>query len=166
MYPALRVVLEVVVRHSVTRTTQNEALLWKITDLRIERAPCWCRNILSLAHTGIWHSSMQEMSSCSRSRTFCSADAGRFRKNLKIKTTGKTSGVSPHGEGRSRTFFANLVNLAIVSSILYWLSFILYCLLYFFYCKFTHPLIMSTWSWIKEKEYVIFFKHFCKVIVV
>jgi hypothetical protein len=46
---------------------------------------------------------MQEMSSCSRSKTFCSADAGKFSKNLKIKTTGKTAGVSPHGEGRSRT---------------------------------------------------------------
>jgi hypothetical protein len=88
---------------TVTRTTQNEALLWKITNLRIERAPCWCWNILSLAHTGIWHSSMQEMSSSSRSRTFCSADEEKFRKNLKIKMTGKTAGVSPHGEGRSRT---------------------------------------------------------------
>jgi hypothetical protein len=33
----------------------------------------------------------------------CSADAGRFRKNLKIKILGKTAGDSPHGEGNSRT---------------------------------------------------------------
>jgi len=43
------------------------------------------------------------MSSCFRSRAFCRADAGRFRKNLKIKITGKTAGVTPHGEGRSRS---------------------------------------------------------------
>jgi hypothetical protein len=35
---------------------------------------------------------MQEMSSCFRSRTFCRADAGKFRKSLKIKMTGKTAG--------------------------------------------------------------------------
>jgi hypothetical protein len=39
--------------HTVTRTTQNEALLWKITDLGIEKTLSWCRNILYLAHTGI-----------------------------------------------------------------------------------------------------------------
>jgi hypothetical protein len=46
---------------------------------------------------------MQEMSSWFRSRTFCHANAGRFRKNIKIKITGKTAGDLPHGEGRSRT---------------------------------------------------------------
>jgi hypothetical protein len=46
---------------------------------------------------------MQEMSSCFRSRKFCRADAGKFRKSLIIKMTGKTAGDSPHGEGRSRT---------------------------------------------------------------
>jgi hypothetical protein len=48
---------------------------------------------------------MQELSSCSRSRTFCSADAGRFRKNLKIKMTGKTAGVLPMGRGDHSLFF-------------------------------------------------------------
>jgi hypothetical protein len=63
------------------------------------------------------------MSSCFRSRTFCRADAGKFRKSLKIKMTGKTAGDSHHGEGisRTKTFFANSVKsvIAIVSSILY-----------------------------------------------
>jgi hypothetical protein len=81
---------------------------------------------------------MQEMSSCSRSRTFCSADAGRFRKNLKIKMTGKTAGVSPHGEGRSRTwtFFANLCSKKVYKPLFcpffidYRLFFIAYCLFF------------------------------------
>ncbi len=69
-------------RPTVTKATQNDALLWKIPVLGMEKAPCWCRNLLSLAHTGILHvhSSMPEMSSGLRSRTFC--DAGRFCKCL------------------------------------------------------------------------------------
>jgi hypothetical protein len=43
---------------------------------------------------------MPEISSCFRSRC---ADAGIFRKSLKIKMTGKTAGDSLHGEGNSRT---------------------------------------------------------------
>jgi hypothetical protein len=43
----------IILIYTVTRTTQNEALLLKITDLGIEKAFCWCRNILYLAHTGI-----------------------------------------------------------------------------------------------------------------
>jgi len=46
---------------------------------------------------------MQEMSSCFRSRTFFRANAGRFRKSIKIKITGKTAGDLPHGKWRSRT---------------------------------------------------------------
>jgi hypothetical protein len=34
---------------------------------------------------------------------FCCADAGIFRKSLKIKMTGKTAGDSPHGERNSMT---------------------------------------------------------------
>ncbi len=37
---------------------------------RKEKAPCWWRNILPLAHTGILHSSMLEISSVLWSRTF------------------------------------------------------------------------------------------------
>jgi hypothetical protein len=39
--------------------------------------------------------SMPEMSFGLRRRTFCHADAGRFRKSLKIKITGKTSVPDP-----------------------------------------------------------------------
>jgi hypothetical protein len=54
---------------------------------------------------------MQEMFSSLRSRTFCRADTGRFRKSLKIKISGKTAGDSPQGEGQARTltFSANSV---------------------------------------------------------
>jgi hypothetical protein len=78
---------------------------------------------------------MQEMSSCSRSRTFCSADAGRFRKNLKIKMTGKTAGFSPHGEGRSRTwaFFANLFKKFTSQDFIFSLLIIVYSLLLIVY---------------------------------
>jgi hypothetical protein len=31
------------------------------------------------------------------------SNAGRFRKSIKIKITGKSAGDLPHGEGRSRT---------------------------------------------------------------
>jgi len=58
---------------------------------------------LSLAHPGILHASMPEMFCGLRSGIFCCADAGRFRKSLKIPITGKTAGDSPHGEGKSRT---------------------------------------------------------------
>jgi hypothetical protein len=34
---------------------------------------------------------------------FRRADAGKFRKSLKIKMAGKTAGNSPHGEGRAST---------------------------------------------------------------
>jgi hypothetical protein len=53
-----------------TRVTQNEVLLWKIAVLGMEKAPFWCWNILSLAHTGYLNPSMPERSSCLRSRTF------------------------------------------------------------------------------------------------
>jgi hypothetical protein len=46
---------------------------------------------------------MQETSSWLRSSNFSVADAGRFRKNLKLKMIGKTAGDSPHGEGKART---------------------------------------------------------------
>jgi hypothetical protein len=42
---------------------------------------------------------MQEISSCFRSRTFCRADAGRFRKNLKIKISGKLPEFHLKGRG-------------------------------------------------------------------
>ncbi len=64
-----------------TKATQNEALLWKIAVLGMEKIPSWCRNIFYLTHTGILHSSGLEMPS--GLRTFCSADAGRFRKTAK-----------------------------------------------------------------------------------
>jgi hypothetical protein len=48
-----------------------------------------CRNLLSLAHTGILHSFMPGMFSGLRNKTFCCADAGRFCKSLKIKTQEK-----------------------------------------------------------------------------
>jgi hypothetical protein len=43
---------------------------------------------------------MPEISSCFRSRTFSCADAGIFRKSLKIKMTGKTTIDSPHRDGK------------------------------------------------------------------
>jgi hypothetical protein len=54
---------------------------------------------------------MQEMSSSLRSRTFCRADTGRFRKSLKIKISGKTAGDLSQGEGKAwtYTFSANSV---------------------------------------------------------
>jgi hypothetical protein len=55
---------------------------------------------------------MPEISSCFRSRTFCCADAGIFRKRHKIKMTGKTAGDSPHGGGELQDlekFLANSV---------------------------------------------------------
>jgi hypothetical protein len=90
-------------QYTVTKATQNEALLWKIAVLGREKASCRCRNFLSLSHTGILHSSMPEISFGLRSRTFCRAVARRFRKSLKIKITGNTAGDSPHGEKKSRT---------------------------------------------------------------
>jgi len=41
-----------------------------IAVLGMKKDPCWGWNIFSLAHTGILHSSMQEMSSGLRSRIF------------------------------------------------------------------------------------------------
>ncbi len=49
--------------YTVTRTTQNEALLWKIAVLGMKKVPCGCRNILPLAHTGTLQSSMMQISS-------------------------------------------------------------------------------------------------------
>jgi hypothetical protein len=54
--------------YTVTKANQNEALLWKISVLVMEKAPRvfksprLCRKILSLAHIGILHSSMLEIS--------------------------------------------------------------------------------------------------------
>ncbi len=42
----------------VAKTNQNEALLLENCSPGNEKAPCWCRKILSLAHAGILHSSM------------------------------------------------------------------------------------------------------------
>jgi hypothetical protein len=56
--------------HTVTRTTKNEALLWKIAVIGMKKVPCWCCNILPLVHTDILHPSMLEISSGLRSRTF------------------------------------------------------------------------------------------------
>jgi hypothetical protein len=42
----------------VTKANQNEALPWKIAVLGIEKVLCWCRNLLSLAHTGILHANI------------------------------------------------------------------------------------------------------------
>ncbi len=64
------------------------------------KSPRRCWNILYLTHL---HSSRPEMPFGLRSCIFSSADAGRFRKNLKIKISGKTAEDSPHGEGKSRT---------------------------------------------------------------
>jgi hypothetical protein len=61
--------------YTVTKATQNEALLWKIV-LEREKAPRWCGNILSLARTGILHSSMPEISYCLRD--LACADEGIF----------------------------------------------------------------------------------------
>jgi hypothetical protein len=44
--------------YTVTKANQNEALLWKIAVLGMEKSPCWCRNNLSFAHAGILHSSL------------------------------------------------------------------------------------------------------------
>ncbi len=55
---------------TVTRTTYNEALLWKIAVLGMKKVPCWCWNILPLVHTDILHPSMLKISSGLRSRTF------------------------------------------------------------------------------------------------
>jgi len=58
--------------HTVTGATQNEALLWKIEVLEMKKALCWlfcwCRNILPLAHTGNFPSSMLEISPVSVAR--------------------------------------------------------------------------------------------------
>jgi hypothetical protein len=68
--------------YTVTRTTQNEALLWKIAVLGMQKAPRRFWNILSLSHTVILHSSMQEISSGLWSMTFSlRAVAGKFRKS-------------------------------------------------------------------------------------
>jgi len=56
--------------YTVTRTTQNEALLWKVAVLGMKKPPCWCRNILPLVHIGILHFSMQEISSGLWSKNF------------------------------------------------------------------------------------------------
>ncbi len=68
-----------------------------------EKNPRWCWIILYLAHTGILHSSMPEMSSGLRSNAFCRPNAGRFRKNLRTKISGKTARDSLHADGKSRT---------------------------------------------------------------
>jgi hypothetical protein len=57
-------------QHTVTRTIQNEALLWKIAVLGMQKAPRRFWNILSLSHTVILHSSMLEISSGLWSMTF------------------------------------------------------------------------------------------------
>jgi hypothetical protein len=88
---------------TVTRTTQNEALPWKFTDLGIEEAhllvpehfvprPYWYMTFLHAGNVFL----LQE-------QDIRRANAGRFRKSIKIKITGKTAGDLPHGEGRSRT---------------------------------------------------------------
>jgi hypothetical protein len=74
---------------------------------------------------------MQEMSSSLRSRTFCCADTGRFRKSLKIKISGKTAGDLPQGEGKARTFSSNSVKKHSGNSFKnYLLFFIDYCLFF------------------------------------
>jgi hypothetical protein len=52
------------------------------------------------------HSSMLERSSGLRSSNLRHSDAGRFRKSLKIKMTGKTAGDFSHGNGKERTTFS------------------------------------------------------------
>jgi hypothetical protein len=48
-----------VVRHhkiltcTVTKASQNEPLLWKISVLGMDKTPCWHRNILCLAHASL-----------------------------------------------------------------------------------------------------------------
>ncbi len=40
-------------QYTVTKATQNEALLWKIAVLGREKVSFWCRNFLSLSLSGI-----------------------------------------------------------------------------------------------------------------
>jgi hypothetical protein len=77
--------------HALLKKLLKMKLPSRIAVFGMEKAPSWCRNLLSLAHTGILHSSVPEMFFGLRSRTCC-ADAGRFRKSLKIKITGKRMG--------------------------------------------------------------------------
>ncbi len=56
------------------------------------KRPCWCRNICTLTHTGILHSSLPEISYSLWSKTFSLLLTGSFVKASKQKMTGKTAG--------------------------------------------------------------------------
>ena len=83
--------------YTVTKTTQNEALLWKITVLGKDK---------NLVGAGTFYTSPILVIYIlyagrvfrPQGSTFCRADAGRFRKSLKIKISGKNPGDLPHGE--------------------------------------------------------------------
>jgi hypothetical protein len=87
----------------------------------MEKSPVLCLNILPVVHTGSLHSSMPEMSSGLWTKTFCRTDAGRFRKSLKTKMTGKTTGDSLQREGKS----SSLIFIDYVYSLLIILYFLL-----------------------------------------
>jgi hypothetical protein len=69
------------------------------------------KHFIARPYTGILHSYMPETSSVLRFSNFRRADAGKFRKGLKIKMTGKTAGNSPHGEGRAMQYLDIFSNL-------------------------------------------------------
>ena len=79
--------------YTVTKTTQNEALLWKITILGKDKILVGAGTFYTSPILVIYILYAGRVFRPQGS-TFCRADAGRFRKSLKIKMTGKTAGDS------------------------------------------------------------------------
>ncbi len=69
-----------------------------------EKPPCWCRNILPLAHTDILHSSMLGISSGIWSSAFSVMLQENSVRASNYKCLKKNVGDSPHGKGKSRTY--------------------------------------------------------------
>jgi hypothetical protein len=79
----------------------QELLKMKLSSGKLqfyEKAPCWCQNILTLAHIGILHSSMQEISSDLWSKNFYVLLQDNSGKSLISKMLGKMPEI--HGMGR------------------------------------------------------------------
>ncbi len=94
-----------------------------------EKPPCWCRNILPLAHTDILHSSMLGISSGIWRRTFSVMLRKIPQEPQIIHVRKKLSEIHHIGRGSPglRHFSANSgKSKVVVWSILYWLSFIFY----------------------------------------
>jgi hypothetical protein len=79
----------------ISSTLLQELLKLKLSSGKLQFWEC-----KKLANTGIIHSFMLERSSGLRSSNLHRSDAGRFRKSLKIKMTGKTAGYFCMGRGK------------------------------------------------------------------